>query len=98
MKINNPDTVALSGTSGAAAPGQVTSGSRSRKGAGGSASDYVEISSLGDQLRTLLAPSPERSARVAQLESAVTSGRYRPDASAVSVSIIQDSMTAAAAA
>jgi flagellar biosynthesis anti-sigma factor FlgM len=98
VKISNPDTVALSGTSGAAATGQVSSGSRSRKGAGGTASDYIEISSLGDQLRTLLAASPERSARIAQLESAVTSGRYRPDAGAVSSSIIQDSMTAAAAA
>ena len=98
MKINNPDTVALSGTSRSAATGQVTSGSRSRKAGGGTASDYVEISTLGDQLRTLLAASPERSARVAQLESAVASGRYRPDAGAVSASIIQDSMTAAVTA
>ncbi len=97
MKITNPDTVALNGTSRAATTGQVTSGSRSRKSTSGAATDYIEISSLGDQLRTLLSASPERSARLAQLESAVTSGRYRPDASAVSAGIIQDSMTAAAA-
>jgi len=96
MKINNPDSAALSGTGRAAETSAVSTSAGSRKSAG-SSSDSVDISSLGDHLRALLSDSPERTARVAQLESAVSSGRYRPDANAVSNSIIQGSMAAGAA-
>jgi len=54
--------------------------------------DQIGLSGLGAQLSQGI--SFEHSTKLSQLSEAVLSGRYRPDAAAVSASIIQHSLAA----
>jgi anti-sigma28 factor (negative regulator of flagellin synthesis) len=58
-------------------------------------SDQIGLSALGAQLSR--SSSFEDSAKISQLLEAVSTGRYRPDPSAVSASVIQHSLVAASA-
>ena len=58
--------------------------------------DQVGLSGLVAQLSQ--AVSFEQSAKISQLSETVASGRYQPDAAAVSASIIQDGLLRARAA
>ena len=76
-----------------------------RAGATGSssrASDRVQLSSLAEYLRRLDPASPERLARLQQLQELVSTGRYEPNPEALGEALINealsDSVTGAPAA
>ncbi|MBI4909975.1 MAG: flagellar biosynthesis anti-sigma factor FlgM [Acidobacteria bacterium] len=54
--------------------------------------DRFQLSGLGQALRSEDLGGPERQARVEQLRAEVKSGKYHPDASEVSKSIVQDAL------
>jgi len=90
MKISDPINRALGIQTNGAGSRQAKTGGPAARG------DQVRLSGLSAQLSQ--AVSPEQGAKISQLADAVSSGRYRPDASAVSASIIRQSMIPAAAA
>jgi len=92
MKVTNSDTTALTGAAQAQQTSAGAATSRSRTDASGSGSDRVQLSSLSSHLRALSANSEARAQQVNNLEAAVSSGRYRPDSSAVSGKIIEQNM------
>ncbi|HTS47559.1 MAG TPA: hypothetical protein VMH05_06425 [Bryobacteraceae bacterium] len=71
-------------------------GRQAKNSAPAARGDQVGLSGLVAQLSQ--AVSFGQSAKVSQLSDAVSSGRYRPDAAAVSASIIQESLVGASAA
>jgi anti-sigma28 factor (negative regulator of flagellin synthesis) len=58
----------------------------------GTASDQIQLSSLSGYLTAALSGSPAHVAKVSELSTAVSSGRYNVDAHSVSGSIIQHSI------
>jgi len=96
MKVTNTDTAALSGASQSI---QTTAGSataRNKAAASQKSSDYAQLSSLSGHLKSLTAEG--RHAHVESVGAIVASGQYRPDSSAISARIIQQSMSNRAAA
>ncbi|HUJ49675.1 MAG TPA: hypothetical protein VLW25_05735 [Bryobacteraceae bacterium] len=73
-------------------PVKSTGGRQSSISAPAASGDQIGLSGLGAQLSQGI--SFEHSAKLSQLSEAVSSGRYRPDAAAVSASIIQHSLAA----
>jgi len=71
-------------------------GRQAKTSAPAASGDQVGLSGLVAQLSQ--AVSFQQSAKMSQLSDAVSSGRYRPDAAAVSASIIQHSLVGASAA
>lgn len=56
--------------------------------------DRLSLSDLGSLVRSVSGDTPARTARVDQLAATYRSGNYRPDASAVSRSIVADGLQA----
>jgi anti-sigma28 factor (negative regulator of flagellin synthesis) len=98
MKVTNSDTSALTGAAQAQQTSAGSAASRSRADAAGSSSDRVQLSSLSGHLRALSANSEARAQHLGSIETAVGSGNYRPDSSAVSGKIIEQSMRGESAA
>lgn len=73
-----------------------TGGRQAKTSAPAAGGDQVGLSGLVAQLSQ--AVSFEQSAKISQLSETVASGRYHPDAAAVSASIIQESLVGASAA
>ncbi len=74
---------------------QGSAGAAGRTGSAGG--DEVRLSDLAENLQSLSAKleaaeagSPERMARLEQLKSVVASGRYEPDAEAISQSLMDE--------
>lgn len=90
MKIPGPDSNSTSGLNASAGVGAAGAGSASKQAAGkATVSDQVQLSNLSSYLSSALSGSPAHIAKVSELSSAVSSGRYRVDAHSVSGSIIQ---------
>lgn len=53
--------------------------------------DRLSLSDLGSMVRSVSGDTPERMSRVSQVAAAYKSGNYRPDATAVAKSLINDS-------
>jgi anti-sigma28 factor (negative regulator of flagellin synthesis) len=98
MKVTNSDTTALTGATQAHLTSAGSAASRSRTEAAGSSSDRVQLSSLSGHLRALSANSEARAQHLQGIETAVGSGHYRPDSSAVSAKIIEQNMRGESAA
>jgi len=93
MKVTNSDTTALTGAAQQARQTAANSAaSRSRTEAAGSTSDRVQLSRLSAHLRALSANSEARARHVGNLEAAVGAGHYRVDSTALSGTMIQQSM------
>jgi len=92
MKVTNSDTNALTGAAQAHDVQAASTASRSRAAASASGADRVQLSSLSSHLRALSANSESHAQHVNDLQSAVAAGRYRPDSSAVSGRIVEQSM------
>lgn len=95
MKVSDPNLTSLTSAGASRTRETLTVGEGRNRAAesrerGGS--DQVQLSSLGHRLRELSSNSPEHTARVAQLESAVASGRYQVDAKAVSAAMVNDAL------
>jgi len=54
--------------------------------------DRVALSQMSARLRTLSAESPKRVALLERLSAEVATGRYRPDANAVSRSLVEETL------
>ncbi|HWR49750.1 MAG TPA: flagellar biosynthesis anti-sigma factor FlgM [Bryobacteraceae bacterium] len=68
-------------------------GGARRTGSAGDAGDRVDISTLsGRLLSSLDMDGPERAARLEQLSALVKSGRYQPDAPAISRKIVDEAL------
>jgi flagellar biosynthesis anti-sigma factor FlgM len=93
MKISGTTSKSTSGLdrSAAVGPAGVAPGSKQSVGQT-TASDQAQLSSLSRYLVSALSGSPEHVAKVNELGTAVSSGRYQVDAHAVSGSIIQYSI------
>ncbi len=93
MKINPPNSKALSGSDPTAGVGAAAGGSASKQLLPPkAASDQVQLSNMSSYLAAALMGSPAQVAKVSQLSAAVSSGQYQVDAFAVSGSIIQHSI------
>ncbi|MBX9599618.1 MAG: flagellar biosynthesis anti-sigma factor FlgM [Bryobacteraceae bacterium] len=79
----------------AAEAGKVDGQAVDKRGAAVAGGDAVQISRLAAAVRALAPGSPERAGRLAQLEGAVESGRYRVDAERVGRSILEEALLAA---
>ncbi len=79
----------------AADAGKVDGRNTDRPGSAAAGGDAVQISRLAAAVRALAPGSPERAGRLAQLEGAVESGRYRVDAERVGRSIVEEALLAA---
>jgi len=95
MKINDRIATSTSPTgkpAGLATPGQ---NSRARSASPGSGpSDQLQLSNLSSQLSNLQSGASHWTAQVAQLTSAVGSGKYQVDAAAVSYGLIEEHLNA----
>lgn len=93
MKIPRPDSKSTVGLGPSAGVGRGAMGATPKQPAGqGAVSDQVQLSSLSRYLAAALSGSPAHVAKTSELGAAVSSGRYRVDAHAVSGSIIQHSI------
>lgn len=68
------------------------SGSEVGKKSGSNGTDEVNLSVLAERLQSLEAGSAEREKRIAELSSAYQSGRYEPNAEAVSGAMLNDAI------
>jgi flagellar biosynthesis anti-sigma factor FlgM len=93
MEITRSDPKSTSGLDRTSGAGPAGTGSASKQPAGQEvASDQVQLSNLSSYLASALSGSPAHVAKVSELGAAVSSGKYRVDAKAVSGSIIQHSI------
>lgn len=93
MKINDTNGTGVSGLG--KAPELTSTGSSSKtRGQRGGKDDEVSLSNLSSALSATGTDSPQQSARLTQLSSAVASGKYQVDSYALSGSIIQASIRA----
>ena len=63
---------------------------RTRESSSSDSPDRVALSQIGSKLRALAMDSPERIAQLDKLSADVASGRYQPDADAVSRSLVDE--------
>ena len=92
MKVTNHDTAALSGASQAAqATGAGSTAARAKTAVGQRGSDYAQLSSLSEHLKSLTAEG--RQAHVDGIGSSVAAGHYKPDSGAISDRMIEHSMS-----
>jgi hypothetical protein len=96
MKVTSSDAAALTGTAQAASIVANSATARARTAGAQKSSDNVQLSNLSGHLRALTAEG--RQAHLDGLEAIVASGQYKPDSSAISAQIIQQSMRSGAAA
>ena len=91
MKINDTTSAGIAagklGESQAAAA-TARGGRNQGSTVNGSGGDQVQLSNLASMVRSLASDSPDRTARVTQLEQAVQSGRYQVNAMDLSSSMV----------
>jgi flagellar biosynthesis anti-sigma factor FlgM len=93
MKINHT-IVSASGLEKAQEAAASGASSRAPTHDPGSKADRLQLSSLGSHLSALHSNSAQRSATVAELRSAVSSGRYHVDPQQVSKKLIEEHLAA----
>jgi flagellar biosynthesis anti-sigma factor FlgM len=91
MKINDTTSAGVSAgklgeSQAAAATGR--SGRHPGSTVNGGSGDQVQLSNLASTVRSLASDSPDRAARVTQLEQAVQSGRYQVSSLDLSSSMV----------
>lgn len=96
MRIDNKNTPGLEpqklqGTESTRETGQGAHGGTS--GSSPLGGDRVQLSSLAEILRQLDPASPERLARLQQLEELVRTGRYEPDPEALGEALINEALS-----
>jgi hypothetical protein len=87
MKISGP-----SNKSGVVQPAGRSGGKPAGTSVTPAGGDHIQLSGLAALSQAI---SSQHGIKLSGLADAVSAGRYRPDASAVSISIIQDSLAAA---
>lgn len=95
MKVQNSNTAGIAGLRNTEPASSGAANVRAPKNNSGG-NDQVHLSSLSSHLGVSVASSAERSSKVAELSSAVSSGRYNVEAQAVSSSMIHEHMRVAA--
>ncbi|MEO8662365.1 MAG: flagellar biosynthesis anti-sigma factor FlgM [Bryobacteraceae bacterium] len=90
MKIN--DTTSAGVSAGKLGEAQAAATARGGRNQGstvnGGSGDQVQLSNLASTVRSLATDSPDRAARVTQLEQAVQSGRYQVNSMDLSSSMV----------
>ena len=88
MKVTDSNAGAISTSALALFSSSARSGARSL----GAEGDQIDLSGLGNLMSKVLQDSSDHIAKVANLTTAVSEGRYRVDSGILSGSIIEESM------
>jgi anti-sigma28 factor (negative regulator of flagellin synthesis) len=96
MRISDVQTGGVSGSQLDKAQGAnpaATEGAKANQTGQGGGGDQVQLSGMAFRLVNVLeADAPARASRLASLAAQIRSGSYNPDASAVSRSLVEESM------